>query len=65
MNLLFIKFGKAVSALKREGVIRDGQRVAKSFLAMFGRVKLGDVLFITGDVRDKKFHLFRVAKLFG
>lgn len=52
MNLLLIKFGKAVSTLKREGIIRGGRRVAKSFLAMFGRVRPGDILFITGGVGD-------------
>ncbi len=52
MNLLLIKFGKAVSTLKREGLVLGGRRVAKSFLAMFGRVRPGDVLFVTGGVGD-------------
>ncbi|MFZ2187670.1 MAG: glycosyltransferase [Candidatus Moraniibacteriota bacterium] len=52
MNLFLIKIGKAVHVLKREGFVRGGKRVALAFLALFRRVKPGDILFITGGVGD-------------
>lgn len=52
MKLLMIKFGKAIHTLKRDGIFSGGKRVWSSFLAMFRRVKRGDILFITGGVGD-------------
>lgn len=52
MKLLLIKFGKAVHTIKRDGIIGGGKRVLQSFFALFGRVKKGDILFITGGVGD-------------
>jgi len=52
MKLLLIKFGKAIHTLKRDGIVSGGKRVLGSFLAMFGRVGKGDILFITGGVGD-------------
>lgn len=52
MKLLLIKFGKAFHTIKRDGIIGGGKRVLQSFVALFGRVKKGDILFITGGVGD-------------
>ncbi len=52
MKLLLIKFGKAIHTIQRDGIIGGGKRVLSSFLAMFGRVGEGDILFITGGVGD-------------
>ncbi|MDP1845257.1 MAG: glycosyltransferase [Candidatus Moranbacteria bacterium] len=52
MKTLLIKTGKALNALKQEGLIRGGKRVAKSFFAQFGRVRPGDILFVTVGVGD-------------
>jgi len=52
MKTFLIKTGKAWSALKQEGLARGGQRVAKSFFAQFGRVRPGDILFVTTGVGD-------------
>lgn len=52
MKTLLIKTGKAWNALKQEGLVRGGKRVAKSFLAQFGRVRSGDILFVTIGVGD-------------
>lgn len=52
MKLLLIKAGKAFNTIKRDGLIRGGKRVMTAFLALFGRVKPGDILFITGGVGD-------------
>ncbi|KKP58779.1 MAG: Glycosyl transferase group 1 [Candidatus Moranbacteria bacterium GW2011_GWF1_34_10] len=52
MKLLLIKFGKAIHTIKRDGIFGGGKRVLKSFWALFGRVKKGDILFITGGVGD-------------
>ena len=57
MNLILIKIGKAFKTLQRDGLARGGRRVCKAFFAMFGRVKSGDILFITGGVGDSA--LFR------
>ncbi|MFA5776892.1 MAG: glycosyltransferase [Parcubacteria group bacterium] len=57
MKLILIKIGKAFKTLQRDGFLRGGKRVMKAFLAMFGRVKAGDILFITGGVGDSA--LFR------
>ena len=52
MNLLLIKLGKAIHTVKRDGLFGGGKRVLKAFLAMFGRVRGGDILLITGGVGD-------------
>lgn len=52
MKTILIKTGKALSALKQEGLVRGGKRVAKSFFAQFGRVLPGDILFVTIGVGD-------------
>ena len=48
--------GKAVKALQRDGFVNGGSRILKSFLAMFGRVTAGDILFITGGVGDSALY---------
>ncbi|MDD5489521.1 MAG: glycosyltransferase [Candidatus Moranbacteria bacterium] len=52
MKTLLIKTGKAWNALRQEGLVRGGKRVAKSFVAQFGRVRPGDILFVTVGVGD-------------
>lgn len=52
MKSLIIKTGKAWNALKQEGLVQGGKRVTKSFLAQFGRVRPGDILFVTPGVGD-------------
>lgn len=52
MKTLLIKTGKALNALKQEGLFRGGRRVARSFAAQFGRVRPGDILFVTVGVGD-------------
>ncbi|MFA6184096.1 MAG: glycosyltransferase [Parcubacteria group bacterium] len=52
MNLLLIKLGKAIHTVKRDGIFNGGKRVLKAFWAMFGRVRGGDILLITGGVGD-------------
>ncbi|OGI27828.1 MAG: hypothetical protein A2359_04060 [Candidatus Moranbacteria bacterium RIFOXYB1_FULL_43_19] len=52
MKTILIKTGKAWNALKQEGLVRGGKRVAKSFVAQFGRVRPGDILFVTTGVGD-------------
>lgn len=52
MKALLIKTGKAINALKQEGLIRGGRRVTRSFFAQFSRVRPGDILFVTGGVGD-------------
>ncbi len=52
MNLLLIKIGKAWHTLRREGVVRGGRRVMTAGMALFHRVRPGDILFITGGVGD-------------
>lgn len=59
MKLWFIKIGKAASVIRREGLIRGGRRVARSFAAMFQRVGSGDILFITGGLGDSALYRTR------
>ncbi len=73
MKLLLIKFGKAWHTLRREGLVRGGRRVMAAALALFRRVRPGDILFITGGVGDSaryrtehvgeelQFHGFKVS----
>lgn len=63
MRLWFIKFGKAITALQKEGFIRGGKRVAQSFFALFRRVGKGDVLIITGGLGDSaRYRAWHVAE---
>ncbi len=52
MKLLLIKIGKAWHTLRREGLFRGGRRVLVAALALFRRVRPGDILFISGGVGD-------------
>jgi len=52
MKLLLIKVGKALSAMRQEGIVAGGRRVVTSFIALFRHVGSGDILFITGGVGD-------------
>lgn len=52
MKLFLIKIGKAWQTIRRDGLVRGGRRVLTAFLALFGRVHPGDILFITGGVGD-------------
>lgn len=52
MKLFLVKIGKAFCTLKREGLFRGGKRVMTAFFALFGRVRPGDVLILTGGVGD-------------
>jgi len=52
MKLFLIKIGKAWHTVKRDGFVRGGRRVLTSFVALFSRVRPGDILFITGGVGD-------------
>lgn len=52
MKLFLIKIGKAWHTLKRDGLLRGGRRILSSFIALFARVRPGDILFITGGVGD-------------
>ncbi|MFA6285084.1 MAG: glycosyltransferase [Parcubacteria group bacterium] len=63
MKTLAIKAGKALSTLKREGLIKGGKRVGSAFFAMFGKVGSGDVLYITGGVGDSaRYRTWRQAE---
>lgn len=63
MHLWFIKFGKAISAIQREGLVRGGRRVLVSFLAIFQRVGSGDILFVTGGLGDSaRYRTWHVAE---
>src|SRR4030042_2616353 len=52
MKSWLIKVGKAINALKQEGLVLGGKRAIKSFFAQFGRVRPGDILFVTMGVGD-------------
>lgn len=63
MKLLLIKIGKAYHILRREGLLRGGRRVLAAALALFRRVKSGDILFITGGVEDSaRYRCHHVAE---
>jgi glycosyltransferase involved in cell wall biosynthesis len=52
MRSFLIKIGKAWSVLGRDGLVRGGVRIVSSGLALFRRVRPGDILFVTGGVGD-------------
>lgn len=59
MKLLFIKIGKALTTLKRDGLIVGGRRIwnfAVTFLKVILSVKKGDILIVTGGVGDSAIH---------
>lgn len=63
MKLWFIKLGKALSALRREGLIRGGRRILTSFFALFRKVGSGDILFVTGGLGDSaRYRSWHVAE---
>ena len=61
MKLILIKIGKAFNVIRREGIIKGGKRVIKTFLEMLSwfSVKSSDILFISGGVGDSA--LYRVS----
>ncbi len=66
MKLLLIKIGKAWQTLKREGLIHGMKRIIPAGLALFGRVRPADVLFVTGGVGDSaRFRTKHVAEELG
>lgn len=65
MKLLLIKIGKAVHTLRHEGLFRGGRRVLVAALALFRRVRPGDILFISGGVGDSaRYRCDHVAEEF-
>ncbi|TAK96917.1 glycosyltransferase [Patescibacteria group bacterium] len=59
MKSLAIKIGKALGALKDEGLLQGGRRIVAGFLGMFRRVGSGDILFITGGAGAGASALYR------
>lgn len=63
MRLWLIKLGKAMTALKNEGLLRGGRRILLSFFALFRRVGSGDILFVTGGLGDSaRYRCHHVAE---
>jgi len=52
MKTYLIKAGKALSAVRQDGIVRGGKRVLSAFVSQFGRVRPGDILFVTNGVGD-------------
>ncbi|HFC76888.1 MAG TPA: glycosyltransferase family 1 protein [Candidatus Moranbacteria bacterium] len=55
MKLILIKFGKAWMTIRKNGILKGGQRILEYlfiFLKLLFGAKKGDVLFITGGVGD-------------
>lgn len=66
MKLLLIKIGKAWHTLRREGIVHGMKRIIPAGLALFGRVRPADVLFVTGGVGDSaRFRTRHVAEELG
>lgn len=59
MKLFLIKIGKALAAIRRDGLVAGGRRIL-NYLAVFLKTtftfKSGDVLIITGGVGDSATH---------
>lgn len=63
MKLILIKVGKAWHTLRREGFVHGMKRIIPAGLALFGRVRPADVLFVTGGVGDSaRFRTRHVAE---
>lgn len=63
MNSWLIKLGKALSAIKNEGVFRGGKRIFSSLLSLFRPVGSGDILFIASGVGDSaRYRCHHVAE---
>ncbi len=52
MKLIFIKIGKAFTAIQREGILAGGRRVLLAFFSLFRFVGKGQILFVIGGVGD-------------
>jgi glycosyltransferase involved in cell wall biosynthesis len=59
MKTFLIKIGKAVKVIQQEGLVHGGRRIGRAFLALFKKVKPGDILFVAGGVGDST--LYRTA----
>jgi glycosyltransferase involved in cell wall biosynthesis len=63
MRSFLIKIGKALSVLKKDGIIGGGQRITRAFFSMFRFVGKGDILFITNGVGDSaRYRTWHVAE---
>lgn len=63
MDTWLIKIGKALSALRRDGILNGGRRILASFAMMFRRVGSGDILFIASGVGDSaRYRCYHVAE---
>ncbi len=59
MKLFFIKLGKAVNSLQRDGLVAGGKRIGnylKTFLGNIFNIKPGDILIITAGVGDSALY---------
>ncbi|HWQ60543.1 MAG TPA: glycosyltransferase [Candidatus Fimivivens sp.] len=66
MKLILIKIGKAWHTLRREGFVHGMKRIIPAGLALFGRVKPADVLFISGGIGDSaRYRTRHVAEALG
>ena len=66
MKLLLVKFGKAWSVLRRDGLLRGGKRGLAAFFLLFRRVRSGDVLFVSNGVGDSaRYRTVNVAEELG
>lgn len=59
MKLLFIKFGKAIKTIQRDGILKGGKRILNfglEYLRNIFSVKAGEILFITAGVGDSALY---------
>ena len=56
MKVILIRIGKVVSVIKKDGILKGGKRVVKSFASLFRKVNSGNILFITGGVGDSALY---------